>query len=66
MDPDRLDGPRYETPRPREGQVIDVPDVDAPDGKCWQQKLDPPHAMMRCGLPKGHAGGHSWDVADGL
>lgn len=41
--------------------TIAVPDLEHPDW-CYAQKLDPPHAMMRCDFPKGHAGPHSWSV----
>lgn len=40
---------------------IKVPDVPAPKGKCWKQKLNPPGAMSRCTKPAGHRGPHSWE-----
>lgn len=47
--------------------IIDVPDVDAPEGVCWKQQTDPakPFMFSRCTFKKGHDTGahptpHQW------
>jgi hypothetical protein len=47
-------------PAPTEN-VVDVPDVPAPRGICFKQKLDPPNAMARCMFKAGHRGPHQWE-----
>jgi len=42
---------------------ITVPDVKPPRMElCWKQKLDPPHAFVRCDRKTGHQGPHSWEL----
>jgi hypothetical protein len=35
---------------------VKVSDVDAPLGICFKQRIQAPHSMERCPLPKGHNG----------